>query len=367
MLDRRSLLKGGALALGATALDLSALAGPVTRTKPAGWLELDRNENPYGPSEAAKRAILDAVARGNRYLDSDELNAFRDQIAALEKVDREWVVLGAGSSEILWMAADEFLRPGDVLLLGHPTFELIGRCAEQRGAAVERVNVNGEQSDDLSALTKALEKKPKLVYLCHPNNPCGTMLPREEARRFVRAAAAQAAVLVDEAYLDYSDADRTTSMADLVRAGENVIVARTFSKIHGLAGMRMGYAIARPETIRRLADHRFSVLNSLAVAAASAALRDRPFADLSRKRNAEGRALITRTFDDLGIRYAPSTTSFVWFEERRIPDLGKKLREQKILIPQGRFEGGWNRVTVGTLDEVVRFVEVVRKLRSSSS
>ncbi|HUP50218.1 MAG TPA: histidinol-phosphate transaminase [Thermoanaerobaculia bacterium] len=365
MLNRRTLLKSGALAIGgAAAIDLQALAGPVARTHPPGLLELDRNENPYGPPQSAKRAVGEAMERGNRYLDGHELDAFRDQIAVREGVKRESVVLGAGSSEILWMAAVEFLGPGDVLLLGDPTFELIGRCAGLRGATVERVPVTAGQADDLDALTRRLSSRPKLVYLCHPNNPCGTMLATAEVRRFVLAAARQAPVLVDEAYLDYPDPELKGSMAELVRGGQNVIVARTFSKIYGLAGMRMGYAIAAPETARRLARHRFSVLNSLAVASASAALRDKNFVDLARKRNEEGRAIITAAFEKAGIRYAPSVTSFLWFDESRQPDLSARLRAQNILIPGGRFGGGWNRVTIGTIDETKRFAEALLSSRA---
>ena len=362
MFDRRSLLKSGALAFGAAALDLHALSGPVARTSSDGLLELDRNENPYGPPQSSKRAMLDAIARGNRYLDGAELNAFRDQIAAREGVKRESVVLGFGSSEILWMSAVEFLDPGDVLLLGHPTFELIGRVAGQKGATVERVPVTAGQVDDLTRMQDGLKKKPKLVYLCHPNNPCGTVLPADDLRQFVVSASAQAPVLVDEAYLEYADPTMKSSMAGLVRAGHDVIVARTFSKIYGLAGMRMGYAIARPEIVNRLARHRFSVLNSLAVAAASAALRDSAFVDMARKRNAEGRKIVVNALEAKGIRHIPSVTSFVWFDASGVPELPEKLREANILIPNGRFEGGWNRVTIGTIPEVERFAAAVRAM-----
>lgn len=361
MFNRRALLKSGALAFGAAALDLQALTTPVARTS-GGLLELDRNENPYGPPESSKKAMVDAIGRGNRYLDAAELNAFRDQIAAREGVQRESVILGFGSSEILWMSAVEFLGSRQVLLLGHPTFELIGRVAEQRGATVERVPVTSEQHDDLARLQEGLKKKPKLVYLCHPNNPCGTMLPAGDLRQFVATASQQAPVLVDEAYLEYADPSMKSSMAHLVRGGHDVVVARTFSKIYGLAGMRMGYAIARPDTVRRLARHRFSVLNSLAVAAASAALRDMGFTEMARRRNAEGKKIIVEALEAKSIRHIPSVTSFVWFDQSRVPELPPKLREANILIPHGRFEGGWNRVTVGTAEECERFASAIRAL-----
>ena len=362
MFDRRALLKSGALAFGAAALDLHALAGPVARTSSDGLLELDRNENPYGPPESSKRAMVEAMARGNRYLDGAELDAFRDQIAAREGVRRESVVLGFGSSEILWMSAAEFLGPGDVLLRGHPTFELIGRVAGQEGATVEAVPVTADQIDDLPRLEEGLKKNPKLVYVCHPNNPCGTVLDAGALRQFVIKAAQKAPVLVDEAYLEYADPGLKTSMAGLVRDGHDVIVARTFSKIYGLAGLRMGYAIARPETVSRLARRRFSVLNSLAVAAASAALRDTAFVDFARRRNDEGKKIVVEALEAKGIRHIPSVTSFVWFDQSNVPELPAKLRQANILIPHGRFEGGWNRVTIGTIEEAERLAAALRAL-----
>jgi histidinol-phosphate aminotransferase len=359
MLSRRSLLKTSAFAIGAAGLDLSLLAGPVARTA-TGFIELDRNENPHGPSPAARKAMIDRIERGNRYLDSDELNLFRDQIGKHEGVTREHIVLGSGSSEILWMAAAEYLGPGRALLRGEPTFELIGRCAEIGGARVESVPVGDDQNDDLSRLEEKLAADVKLVYLCWPNNPCGSMLPAADLRTFVSKAARRAPVLVDEAYLDYADGELKTSMVDRVRAGEDVIVARTFSKIHGLAGMRMGYAVALPETAKRLARHRFSVLNSLALAASSAALDDRQFQELARKRNDEGKKAAYAVLDEIGIRYIPSSTSFVWFQEGD-RKFAPRLREKNILIPSGRFDGGWNRVTIGTAEEMTRWSEAMRE------
>lgn len=361
MLTRRTLLRSSLVAAGAASLDLGALAGPVARSASSKWIELDRNENPYGPSQAARKAMIDRIERGNRYLDGDELNAFRDQIAKREGVTREHIVLGAGSSEILWMAAREYLREGGTLVQGHPTFELIGRLAAQHGADIRRIAVTKAQQDDLDALGDACAKKASLLYLNWPNNPCGSMIGGAAMRDFVAAMAERLPVFVDEAYLDYADPALQESTVSLVREGADVIVARTFSKIHGLAGMRMGYAIAQPETARRLSAYRFSVLNSLAVAAASAALDDRPFQDLSRKRNGEAKKLVYRTFEEAGITCVPSSTSFVWFREEG-RGIASKLRERGILIPNGRFEGGWNRVTIGTLPEMERWAEVVRTL-----
>ncbi|HEX7708852.1 MAG TPA: histidinol-phosphate transaminase [Thermoanaerobaculia bacterium] len=359
MLSRRNLIKSSAIALGVASLDLTALAGPVARTS-SSWIELDRNENPYGPSPAARKAMIDRIERGNRYLDADELNAFRDKIANFEGVTRDHVVLGAGSSEILWMAAQEYLGEGKTLLQGDPTFELIGRLAEAKGSRVERIAVTPEQEDDFDAIRKAAARA-SLVYFNWPNNPCGSMAPAAAMKGIAKDLANRCPVFVDEAYLEFVDPSLESSTVSLVKEGANVIVARTFSKIHGLAGMRMGYGVARPEVARRLGSYRFSVLNSLALAASSAALDDQEFIASSHRRIKEGKTAIYRLFDDLGVRYIPSSASFVWFHEGD-RNWAPRLRERQILIPSGRFSGGWNRVTVGTAEEIARFGEAVRSL-----
>jgi len=361
MLTRRSLFKTGALAAGAAGaigLNLDLLAGPIARTS-SQWLELDRNENPWGPSPRVRKAMIDRIERGNRYLDGDELDALRDRIASREGVTRDHIVIGAGSSEILWMAAQEYLGQGRTLLQGTPTFELIGRLAERNGSKIESVPVTEKQDDDLSALRTKQKGGAALLYLNWPNNPCGSMLPASDLKSFVSEAAQKGPVFVDEAYLEYADPTLSTSMNRVVRDGGDVIVARTFSKIHGLAGMRIGYAVSQPETARRLAAHRFSVINSLGLAAAIAALDDPEFVELSRSRNVECRKVICDAFDAAGIGWIPSSTNFVWFREGD-RDLAGAFREKGILIPRGRFSGGWNRVTVGTADEVQRFAEVLR-------
>jgi histidinol-phosphate aminotransferase len=259
------------------------------------------------------------------------------------------------------MAAREYLREKGTLVQGHPTFELIGRLAAQHGAKVEAVPVTATQQDDLDRLASAGSKNVSLVYLNWPNNPCGSMIGAAAMRDFVRKVAPRVPVFMDEAYLEYADPTLAGSMVSLVRQGADVIVARTFSKIHGLAGMRMGYAVARPEIAKRLSVYRFSVLNSLALAAASAALDDRLFQDLSRKRNEDGKKLVVQTFEEKGISYIPSSTNFVWFKEED-RGIAAELRKHAILIPNGRFEGGWNRVTIGTMPEMERWAEVMRTL-----
>ena len=356
MLSRRTFFRAGALAAGAAALPLDLFSVPPPRTP--GWVELDRNENAYGPPESARRAIADAASRGNRYLDGDEMNAFRDQIARREGVTRDHIVLGSGSSEILWMAASAFLGSGDTLLLGDPTFELIGRCAERRDAKLVKVPVTAGQADDLAELEKGLADGVKLVYVCWPNNPCGTMPPAADIHSFVSKAAKRAPVLVDEAYLDYADPERKTSAVALVRGGGNVIVARTFSKIFGLAGMRMGYAVAQPDVARKLSPLRFSNLNTITLHAASAALADHEFVTMAVRRNAEGRAIACRALEAAGIEFVQPSASFVWF--RGAPDLPARLAAHHIRIPDGRFSGGWNRITVGTLEEMDAFARAMK-------
>src|SRR5262249_8314603 len=170
----------------------------------------------------------------------------------------EHVVLGAGSSEVLRMAGMAFGLQGGEVLTAHPTYEGLENCANTIGAYVHRVPVDKNLVHDLDAMDRRLTQAVRLVFVCTPNNPPGPMGPADPARAFCQAVSRRAVVLVDEAYYDYVEAPQYSSMMGLVREEYNVIVLRTFSKIHGLAGLRIGYGMARPDIAARLRQFRSS-------------------------------------------------------------------------------------------------------------
>jgi histidinol-phosphate aminotransferase len=262
---------------------------PFTGLGREGLIRLDRNENAYG---AAPRAIaaIQAQAQVARYSDaeSDEL---RYHLAQAHGVAPGQVVLGCGSSEILRMAVDALLGAGKGLVLARPTFEWIADCARRVGASVVAVPLKPDFSHDLDAMLGTTNVATRLVYVCNPNNPTGTLTPRRAVTEFVRQLPPATHVLIDEAYYQYvQEAPAHASFMDRPLEDSRVIVVRTFSKIYGLAGLRVGYAVCAPDTARllrsvQLRDH----LNIVGARAALAAFEDEDHVRTCARRNVDDR------------------------------------------------------------------------------
>ncbi len=251
---------------------------------------LYRNENPYGPSEKVLAVMRESAASGNRY-PRTEYDTLLDKLAALHQVKREQIVLGCGSGEILCMAAMTFLKPGKKLVEAAPTFPALGKLAQTAGIEVADVPLNKRYEHDLPAMLDRVSSSTGLVYIVNPNNPTGTLTPRKDLEAFIAKLPAGVPVLIDEAYHHFvAPAADYQSFLDRPINDPRVIVARTFSKIFGLAGMRIGYAVATPETAKRLAAGfpGWSV-SVVSARAASAALDDVDYVRLGIQRNAADR------------------------------------------------------------------------------
>jgi histidinol-phosphate aminotransferase len=342
------------------------LRPPPLTAAPRGTSEapirLDSNENPYGPSEAARQAILAALREGNRYPDPTPLE---ERIAAREGLTREHVVLAAGSQAILCMAGLAYGLEGGEILAADPTYPGMVAYAQAVGAHVHRVGLAAGEVHDLSEMERRLTQAVRLIFVCNPNNPTGTIVPGPQLRAFCERAARRAVVLVDEAYAEYADSAAFTSMADLVRKGENVVVSRTFSKIHGLAGLRVGYALARPDIADRLRRYRMGgdrmAVNVLGLRAALASYDDRAFVETSRARNAEAREYLVAALRQSGLTPPESHANFVYFRlpaGRRPPALAERMARRGILVVAREDIGGC-RVTLGTMAEVRAFAQAL--------
>ncbi len=251
---------------------------------------LYRNENPYGPSEKVLAVLRDSAASGNRY-PRTEYDTLVDQLAALHKVKREQIVLGCGSGEILCMAAMAFLKPGKTLVEAAPTFPALGKLAQTAGIEVADVPLNKMFEHDLPTMLDRANSSAGLVYIVNPNNPTGSLTPRKDIDAFLAKLPASIPVLVDEAYHHFAaPGGAYESFLDRPINDSRLIVARTFSKIYGLAGMRIGYAVATPEMAKRLAAGfpGWSV-SVVSARAASAALDDVDYVRLGVKRNSGDR------------------------------------------------------------------------------
>ena len=262
----------------------------------SGVVRLNSNENPYGPSPLALKAMTDAFSLAWRYPD-EHADALVEQLAKINGVNRDQILLGDGSGEILKMCAAAFTGPNVIrqpssaagaadawwradihagsrkMIVADPTFEAILNHARVNGAEVVKVPLTGSFSHDLAKMGAAAVEG--LIYICNPNNPTASITPKNEIREFINKVPRQTMILVDEAYFHYADSPDYESVIPMIKDHPNLIVARTFSKIYGMAGLRCGYCVAQPETIQRLRPHQtWDSVNIMALAAANASLND---------------------------------------------------------------------------------------------
>ncbi|MEM9327345.1 MAG: histidinol-phosphate transaminase [Bacteroidota bacterium] len=326
-------------------------------------VRLSSNENPYGPSKVVREAMIAAFDNSCRYPYSyaDELIAM---IAEKEGVGQNHIVLVGGSTEGLKITGITFTEGGGEIIAGRPTFLSMMTYAKQWGAEVNWVDVDENQVYDVNEIEKRISNKTKLVFLCNPNNPTSTLLPAEQLVDFCSTAAKKTVVFSDEAYYDYITEPNYPSMVDLVKKGEDVIVSRTFSKVYGLAGLRIGYLIAKPSIANKLKSRVVAFTNVVAIKAAVAAMKDDEFYQFSLEKTNEGKKLMTETFDDMGLEYLPSHTNFLFFKTgMEISKFQEKMRAHGVNVgrPFPPFRN-WCRISTGTIPEVERFNAGVRSV-----
>lgn len=362
-LSRRGLIGGAAagVALAATADAAAKEAAAARFGPPAGKAHLVYNENPYGPAPSAIRAMADA-ARGGCYYQWETEQRLTAMIAERCKVSPKQVVLGNGSFEVLAAAATEWGSAAPILCPELLFDEPIGH-AEALGAKRVTVPLAADMGVDLAALAAAAEGAG-VVYLCNPNNPTGMLIDPARLRAFTREVSARTPVLVDEAYNELTGQPETASMLDLVREGREVIIARTFSKIYGMAGLRVGYAIASEANAERIRKRLGTIgVNSAGLAAAIACYNDTAFTRFSLDRVREARALILDAVSKAGLRALPSETNFVFVEVPDANALRDAMARRDIAIrgAYGRWTR-WSRVSTGRIKDVRRYAQALPQL-----
>jgi histidinol-phosphate aminotransferase len=340
-------------------------------------IRISSNENPLGPGKVAIDAILGKFPEANRYpFNSSPLDADLEiLLAKLNSGKRENVVLGVGSQEILRNAMRVFTSPTKFLAEAWPTFETCSGVARQLGVPVKNSALDAELKTDLSALVP-LTKGAGLVYLCNPNNPTATSLPGQAIGDFiaeVRKTSPTTAILVDEAYSDYASDKAFASVIPIALSTPNVLVAKTFSKAYGMAGVRIGYAIGQAETIRKMARYRMPYnVNTFGVAAAIASLKDPQHIKEESARNKGVRDFTIKALADLGFKATDSQTNFLF------ADIGKAMTagafrdacaKHGVLV--GRdfppLEKQWARISIGTMEEMQKATDVFRQVLRSNS
>jgi histidinol-phosphate aminotransferase len=299
-------------------LAFSELVPGARASEPGGPVILSRNENAYGPSQKVIASMQDALRFANRYPDP-AANALHDRIAQSHSVKPEQLVLGCGSGEILSIAASSFLSPGKTLITALPTFESIGRCAKALGAQGFEIPLDKNYAHDLSAMLARADATTGLVYICNPNNPTASLTPRKDLEDFIRKLPPTTTVLLDEAYHHFvGSTPDYTSFIDHPMNDDRVIVARTFSKVFGLAGIRVGYAVGSPEKIKALSARRLPEgLNAVGARAALVAYDDLDYVQMSEKRNAADRQEFFNQAKARKVQGIPSYANFAMLKSSR--------------------------------------------------
>ena len=367
-LNRRNWLKLSSLA-GTSALltdpnNLRAMTiATAAGTSSAAPIRLSSNENPYGPSKMVRQAMTEAYDIACRYPYS-WYKPLVEMLAKKHGVTTENIMLTAGSTEGLKMAGITYGGEGNNIVAADPVFLALLRYAAHFGTYIHKVPVNEEMGHDLEAMEQRITQSTRLVYVCNPNNPTSALEPAEALESFCSAVSNRTMVFADEAYFDYIKDPNYPSMVELVKKGMNVIVARTFSKVYGLAGLRIGYLIARPDIINRMGKSVMAGPNILAVAAAKAALADDDFYQFSIEKNKIGRKMVTDTLDELGLEYVPSATNFVFFKTGRpISEVNADFLKKGVKV--GRpFPPmlDWCRVSMGTVEQVEKLCHSTKQI-----
>jgi histidinol-phosphate aminotransferase len=365
-ISRRKLLRniGVGAVVGAAAPALRgfplASAGdqPARVATAADPVLLYRNENPYGPSEKVLAVLRESVASGNRY-PRTEYDTLIGKLAMQHNVKPEQIVLGCGSGEILAMAALAFLKPGKKLVQAAPTFPSLGKLAQAAGVGIVSIPLNKRYEHDLPAMLDVARSSTGLVYIVNPNNPTGTITPRKDIEAFLGKLPADVTVLIDEAYHHFVTPNMAyESFLDRHFDDPRIIVSRTFSKIYGLAGMRIGYAVATPEMAKRLpAGFPNWSVSVVSARAASAALDDVDYVRLGIKRNTDDRQEFMNQVNARMLRAIDSQTNFVMVNPMRPPDeVIEHLKKNNILIgPKYPVLDKYIRVSLGTPAEMQAF------------
>lgn len=322
-------------------------------------IKMASNENPLGPSPMAVNAVRDAVAKLNLYPDSNSYFLKQDLSKHLG-VSTDNLIIGNGIDELLTILGEIYLNPGDEVIFADPSFPAYATVTHIMGAKAVAVPVDRNFTHDLDAMAKAVTDQTKLVFLCNPNNPTGTMLSKEQIDAFLDLVPEKVLVVLDEAYAEYVEAKNYPNGIDYVREGRNMIVFRTFSKVYGLAGVRVGYGVADPEIISLFNRVRepFNV-NCLAQIAASASLKDRDHIEATLKNNHEGKLFLCHQFEELGLSYISTETNFFFVDlNRDSKKIFNALLKKGVIIRPGDLYGypRFARVTIGKPEENTRFI-----------
>lgn len=363
-LNRRQWLKTSALAVaGLIAGSGLEACRKETSIPQDNWgnddlIRLNNNESPFGISPNAWEAITGSIDSSNRY-PHGHYSRLLDLIAERENIPPDHIILGTGSTDVM-VTLIHHAKMGEEILVADPTYFDFLYYAKRADRLLNKVRLNNKFEHDLEAMEKRISTQTDLIYMCNPNNPTGSITPKDKLEPFCLHASEQALVVVDEAYHEYVEDEDYASMIGLAKSGKNIIVTRTFSKIFGLAGLRIGYGIAHPDIIEKLnkLSRNFAPVAWLSLKAAIASYQDNTFIQGVSEKNNQVKSYLYGELEKLDLYYIPSHTNFVLFKVGQdAVELTKKLELQKILVrPFEMHDKQWIRVSCGTKEELQAFI-----------
>jgi histidinol-phosphate aminotransferase len=362
-ISRRNLFQGLAAAA-VTGASVTSMVGASPDSSQLAPILLDHNENAYGPSEKVRAVLAQALLAGNRY-PREEYDELRSRLAALHSVKEDRILFGCGSSEILRMAATALTSPGKRLVVALPTYATLRKFARSLGAEVVEIPLTHLFEHDLTTMLQRVGdgNATGLVYLCNPNNPTGTLTVRKDIEAFIGKLPSSISVLIDEAYSHFVNPHvGYASFLDRPVDDPRVIVCRTFSKVYGLAGMRIGYAVGAPEMLKRLESGQLRYgVSRISAKAAIAALADGDYVRTAIKRNADDRQEFMNQTNNRMLRAMDSHANFTMLNPMRPADMVfDHLKRNNILVaPLNPAMDQFIRVSFGLPDEMREFWRVM--------
>jgi histidinol-phosphate aminotransferase len=325
-------------------------------------IKMASNENPIGPSSKALESIAKNVSTINRYPDAAALK-LKEAIADRISVKTDQIIVTNGADELITLISETFLEAGDEIIVPSPSFSEYDFGAHIMGATVVPAKLGQNFDYDIEEILQAVTSRTKIVYLCSPNNPTGTYLPKQMFQELLERLPREILVIFDGAYSHFASADDYTDGIEYISSGYPVVVLQTFSKIYGLAGVRVGYGAAHEDIIQRILKVKepFNV-NALAQAAATAAIYDEAHVDLSKKVNEQGRSQLYKAFSEMNVRYVESMSNFVLIKiDGDAKSFYEKLLAKGIIVRYGAIWGlpDHIRVSIGTYEENAAFIQAM--------
>lgn len=339
----------------------------------SGMINLGSNENPYGISAKAKQALLDMLGEASRYqFNVASLGSFKKTIGDYYKVGENQVLVTAGSGEGLALLARHFSKGN--IVAADITFGVLPNTAKKIGTKVIEVPLTKDKVHDLPAMLKAINNETQLVYICNPANPSSTILETAALKSFCEEASKKTVVLIDEAYNEFMENGAGQSMINIVDKNPNILVIKTFSKIHAMAGLRIGFVIGHPSLISKIQPNYFQsssmCISNPAMAAAMASLGDEDHKKISRQKNEAAKNYTINELKKLGIDAIPSYTNFIFFPIKKYKGnyAEDMFDKYKIIVRSNQYsDGQWARVSIGTMDEMKKYIDITTKSNSFAS